>query len=131
VRLEIEHRGTVDRVEPADREGRAIDAEQLADADTDSVRPPLRALRVDADLGPLRIAARPPRVALIRSRLDQVEVVDDLDVRELLEALEALRSNHLTAELDRRLDLAPVVVERLRSRRPHDANRLDDVALRI
>ena len=131
VRLEVEDGRVVDRVEPAHGEHRGLDGQQLADAHAQPVRPALRPLCVNADLGPVRVVARPPSVALMRAGLDEVEQKDDLEVRELVQALQALRSDHLGIELDGRDDLAPVVINRLASRRANEANGLDLVDVRI
>src|SRR5689334_5565523 len=99
--------------------------EQLARADADPVRPALVALREDADRWPLGVAARTPGPNLIGVRVDLIEDVDDIDVRELLEALHRLGGEALVVEDHARDDLSPVVIDGLGSRTRNPADRHD------
>src|SRR5580692_9680396 len=64
VRLDVEHGGAVDRVQRAHGQLETLHRHQLARAHADPVRPALVALREHAQLGPVRIAARAPRLGL-------------------------------------------------------------------
>src|SRR6476620_3604111 len=53
VRLHVEHRCSIDGVESAHAQLQPVDADQLARGDPDAVRPRLRTLSEDPDLGPI------------------------------------------------------------------------------
>jgi hypothetical protein len=65
-----------------------------------------------------------PRAVLHRALLDQVEGVDHLEVRERVEARERLGAEAVV-EADDRLDVAPVVVDRLAAPAFDAADRVD------
>src|SRR6266513_1004882 len=109
-RLHVEHRRPVDGVQTAHPELEAVDVDQLAPADADAVGAGLGPLGEDADLWPLRVAAGAAGATGHLAVVDEVEQVHDLEVRELVQALDRVRLEQCVVEHDRGFDVAPVVI---------------------
>jgi ubiquinone/menaquinone biosynthesis C-methylase UbiE len=123
-RLDVDHGCALDRVELGDAQATVGAADDAHDRRADAVRAVLATLREDADLRPRGVVAR---VAAARDDLlgrHAIEDVEDLGVREVLDAVEARRI-HAGGELDHRRAAAPVVVFGLGARRADDTDRLD------
>jgi hypothetical protein len=80
VRLDVEHRCAIDRVEAADRDVQPIDPEQRARCHPEPVRSHPAALSEDPDLGPILAATRMTRRQHDVALVDPVEVVHHVDV---------------------------------------------------
>jgi len=107
-----------------DVERAAAAARDADDRRAEPVGSRLRALREDSDLGPGRISSRVARSEQSALRRESIEEEEDLGMRELFDAVEALRW-HVRPEFDDRRLSAPEVVADIRSSAAHVADRLD------
>jgi hypothetical protein len=122
--LYLEYRPPVNRVEFGDKELSAFDSDQPANGAADAIRPVLGALREDADGRPLLVVSRVTRSSDDFRWLDLVEMIQNLDVREIGNAPQHFRGKPLS-ETDVCFFSTPEVVFRLGTDGLDEASGLD------
>src|ERR1019366_5390589 len=114
--LDVQHGRTIDCIEPVNFQRQIFDGQQAANRNANTVGPILSPLHEDADLGRVKPIAR-----MTRSRRDvgfrqTMKEKNDLNVRKISQAQEAVRGKSRRVKIDPAFNAAPNIVHGLHHR---------------
>jgi hypothetical protein len=122
VRPDVEDGCRVNGVESGDNKAGSFDKHERAHAAPDAIWSGSGALGEDADLRPGAIAPRMPCPDLDSRAIEEVEKVEDFEMREVLETGQRGGRKLFDVEFDRRGLSVPTVIDRFAPRGTHPSN---------